>query len=71
MVTDLCYARLNSSCNARHHNADVTLACAVFVIRVTDLEPPRLQHSKHALGGVEGMSPVVVDHILPVVLLYA
>lgn len=69
MVTDLCYARLKLY--ARRHNGNVTLACAVFVIRVTDLKPPRLQHSKHALGGVEGMSPVVVDHILPVVLLYA
>lgn len=43
----------------------------MFVIRVTDLNPARLQHSKHALRRVEGVSPVVVDHVLPVVLLHA
>lgn len=68
LCSDLWNAKLKLY--ARRHSADVTLACVVFVIRATDLKPPRLQHSKHALGGVEGMSPVVVDHILPVVLLY-
>lgn len=37
----------------------------------TDLQASRLEQGEHALRRVEGVSPVVVGHVLPVVLLHA
>lgn len=36
----------------------------------TDLQAARLEEGEHALGRVEGVSPVVIGHVLPVVLLH-
>lgn len=50
---------------------EVTFDLCLLSTGVTDLNLPAFKNCKHALRRVEGVSPVVIDDVLPVVLLYA